>query len=69
MESEQLVEHLSETHGIAPSVAREVIGTEEAYLRGFHDGLHGRVDADDLEGHPLPLWRTLQFETESSSPR
>lgn len=56
MDSGQLIKHLSEDHGIDEGVAREVIAgavggfaEDETYLRGFHDGLHGRVDADDIE--------------------
>lgn len=63
MDAEQIIRHLSTDHGIDPGVAREVIagdfgregqpGLDERYLRGFHDGTHGRIDADDLEapGH------------------
>lgn len=64
MTDNELTEHLHEHHGIDVNVAREVIGvrpggedpqsvtvtTQTAYLRGFHDGLHGRVDADELPG-------------------
>jgi len=33
----------------------EVVGDDENYMRGFHDGSHGRIDADDMEfpGHPV----------------
>lgn len=63
MDSSQLIEHLIDSHKIDEDVAREVIGgslgdiafnaVDEGYLRGFHDGMHGRIDADDLEvtGH------------------
>jgi hypothetical protein len=60
MTNEELMEHLHVDHGIDKKVAYEVIGValseqvgvfnSESYLRGFHDGMHGRVDADDLEG-------------------
>ena len=60
MDATALTHHLTDDHGIDQRVAREVIaGTtggvieDEDYLRGFHDGLHGRVQADDLDepGH------------------
>ena len=58
MTEAQLTQHLIDGHGVDPKVATEVIGHDPeseltdashgAYLRGFHDGAHGRVDADDL---------------------
>jgi len=54
MDANALINHLAEHHGVSPRVARDVIGgvvggevQDEEYLRGFHDGAHGRVDADD----------------------
>ena len=60
MDATALINHLSDDHGIDKSVAKDVIAgvaggvvNDEEYMRGFHDGMHGRVDADDLDevGH------------------
>ena len=60
MDANALINHLAEHHGINQHIAREVIAgavqgeaQDEEYMRGFHDGMHGRVDADDLDevGH------------------
>ena len=60
MDANALTNHLADDHGIDRCVARHVIAgvvdggvQDEAYLRGFHDGLHGVVDADDHDapGH------------------
>lgn len=56
MDANALINHLTDNHRIAQGVARDVIAgvvdgevQDEEYLRGFHDGMHRLVDADDPE--------------------
>jgi hypothetical protein len=44
---DELKQHLSMDHSKETVV--EVGGEDESYLRGFHDGQHSRIDADDID--------------------
>jgi len=50
MNLEELRFHLLDDHNMKILV-KVVNPNDEEYLRGFHDGLHGRIGADDID-HP-----------------
>ena len=46
-----ITDHPRRGHGIHRDMAARVARKSRAYIRGFHDGMHGRIDAFELPHH------------------